>query len=262
MDEQIKSSGMNASKNALDGLFNDGSISKEIYEKLLELHFAKNKCFDEFIQYIKNSLMNGNYKKEKALVAFSGGVDSTASSIIGSAIFQITSVSAHSPHIITDETKKNIINLSEKLKITHEFLDVDLEDVLNDTISAKYHPCGRCHGAVEEVILNYAKKNNIKYIIYGDMLSIGHLSIRKVDEKIVRVNIPSFLTMTKNESRAVLSEFNIDIRQSYGCKLLKKAHKHEHMQKYTIQRILREVRAQVITAEEGFKNILDVVKIN
>jgi len=262
MDERIKTSGLLASKKALNLLYENKNISKNVYEKLVNLHDARNKRFDEFICYLKDTLNTSNDEKEKAVVAFSGGVDSTASTIIGNTIFEITGVSAYSPHIMSDETMHSISEISKKLKISHEFVPVDLENILKDTISAKYHPCGRCHGAVESEVLNYAKKNGIKYVIYGDMLSIGYLSIRSLDENTVRVNIPSFLTMEKNESRAVLKEFGIEISQSYGCKLIRKAHKHEHMQKFTIQRILREVRAQVITKEEGLKNILDVVKIN
>ena len=166
MDERIKTSGLLASKKALNLLYENKNISKNVYEKLVNLHDARNRSFDEFICYLKDTLNTSNDEKEKAVVAFSGGVDSTASTIIGNTIFEITGVSAYSPHIMSDETMHSISELSKKLKISHEFVPVDLENILKDTISAKYHPCGRCHGAVEAEVLNYAKKNGIKYVIY------------------------------------------------------------------------------------------------
>jgi len=261
MDPQIKTTALESSKKALDLTYQKNEISKEIYEKLTELHEVRNKDFDELLAYLKSDVTNQNLKKEKAVVAFSGGVDSTASIIIAKKIFEICAVTVRSKYIMDVETETNVSKLARVLKVSHEFIDVDLDPIFEDTKSGKYHPCGRCHSTVEAEILNYAEKKDIKYIIYGDMLSIGYLSIKKIDEKIIRLNIPSFLSMAKDESRAILKEFKININQSYGCQLIRKAHKRKSMQKFTIQRILREVRAQVITPEEGLKNILDVVKI-
>ncbi|WP_459201425.1 7-cyano-7-deazaguanine synthase [Methanococcus sp. CF] len=261
MNPQIKTAALDSSKKTLDSIYQKNEISKEIYEKLSELHDVRNKDFDEFLAYLKMDNNTQNLKKEKAVVAFSGGVDSSASIIVAKKIFEIYAVTVRSKYIIDAETEKNVSELGKLLKVSHEFIDVNLDSIFEDTKSGKYHPCGRCHSTVEAEILNYAEKNGIKYIIYGDMLSIGYLSIKKIDKKIIRINIPSFLSMAKDESRTILKEFKITINQSYGCQLIKKAHKHKSMQKFTIQRILREVRAQVITPEEGLKNILDVVKI-
>ena len=92
------------------------------------------------------------------------------------------------------------------------------------------------------------------------MLSVGHLSIVPEDDNVLRINMPSYLVLTKNESREILKRNNITISQRYGCPLLKSAHKYNRNKKFTIQRILREVRAQVIDKDEGLKNILDVLE--
>uniref|UniRef100_A9A971 ExsB family protein n=1 Tax=Methanococcus maripaludis (strain C6 / ATCC BAA-1332) TaxID=444158 RepID=A9A971_METM6 len=261
MDLEIKTTALESSKKALYLIYQKNEISKEIYEKLLELHEVRNKAFDEFLEYLKSDTLTQNLKKEKAVVAFSGGVDSTASIIVGKKIFEICAVTVRSKYIMDAETEENVSELVRRLNVSHEFIDVNLDPIFEDTKSGKYHPCGRCHSTVETEILNYAEKNGINYIIYGDMLSIGHLSIKKTDKGLIRLNILSFLSMAKDESRNILKEFNININQSYGCQLIRKAHKHKNMQKFTIQRVLREVRAQVITPEEGLKNILDVVKM-
>ena len=67
------------------------------------------------------------------------------------------------------------------------------------------------------------------------------------------------LPLIKNENRKILRQNNIEINLPYGCPLVKKAHKHKHMRKFTIQRILREVRAQVVDKEEGLRNIIKMI---
>ena len=57
MDPQIKTTALESSKKALDLTYQKNEISKEIYEKLLELHKVKNKGFDEFLEYLKSDIL-------------------------------------------------------------------------------------------------------------------------------------------------------------------------------------------------------------
>ncbi|WP_292460253.1 7-cyano-7-deazaguanine synthase [Methanothermococcus sp.] len=263
MHQKIRDIRIEASLKNLDYLYNNHIIDDKIYNDLKNLLELRKTNFDTFLNTLtknddepKNKLKN----KPKAVVAFSGGVDSTASSIISKKIFDIIGITAYSSIVMHPDNKKNISELAKKLNMKHEFIDVDLNEVQRDTLNGKYHPCGRCHKTIEEAVLNYAKENNIKYIIYGDMLSVGYLSIVPEDD-ILRINMPSYLVLTKNESREVLKKNDIIISQRYGCPLLKSAHKYSHNKKFTIQRILREVRAQVIDKDEGLNNILEVLNI-
>ena len=258
MHPKIKEIRLLSSIDNLINLRNEGTLYNNTYLNLKKLLDNRINNYDDY--YGDNCNINiDDETKKTAIVAFSGGVDSTASTIIANKIFNIIGITAYSNEIMHQDNKKNISNLAKKLKIRHEFLDIDLNEVLKDTINGKYHPCGRCHTTVESAVLNYALENNIKYIIYGDMLSVGRLSIIKNKNNIVRINIPSFLSLTKNESREILKKNNIVISQKYGCSLLKKSHIFNHNKKFTIQRILREVRAQVIDKEEGVKNIMEVI---
>ncbi|AEH06008.1 7-cyano-7-deazaguanine synthase [Methanothermococcus okinawensis] len=256
MEKKIRNIRIKASLKNLDYLYNTHILNDNIYnglKNLLELR----KNFNAFLDISKNDKL----KKPKALVAFSGGVDSVASSIIAKKIFDITAITAYSPIIMRPDNKKNISELAKKLNIKHEFVDIDLNEVQKDTLNGKYHPCGRCHKIIEKAVLSYAKENDIKYIIYGDMLSVGYLSIIQEENDIIRINMPSYLVITKNDSRKILKKNNITISQKYGCPLLRAAHKYNHNKKFTIQRILREVRAQVIDKDEGLNNILEVLNI-
>ena len=276
MHQKIRDIRIEASLKNLDSLYNNHVLDDNLYNNLKNLLELRKTDFNEFLNIItKDDYANQRFAKSlaiaqdepnklknkpKAVVAFSGGVDSTASSIISKKIFDVIGITAYSPIVMHPNNKKNISQLAKKLNINHEFIDVDLNEIQNDTLNGKYHPCGRCHKTIENAVLNYAKENNIKYIIYGDMLSVGHLSIVPEDDDILRINMPSYLVLTKNESREILKRNNIIISQRYGCPLLKSAHKYNRNKKFTIQRILREVRAQVIDKDEGLKNILDVLE--
>ena len=197
-------------------------------------------------------------KKPKAVIAFSGGVDSSTSAIIAKHIFDVKAVSCYSKYIMTDEMKENIKNIAKKIGVDLEFIDIDLEEVYEGVVNGRFHPCGRCHKVIEHAIINYAKNIDAEFVIFGDLLAFGYLALYKEDG-IFRFNLPSFFALTKDEEREILKNNGIELRMGYGCPLLKIYHQHNKGYKFTIQRILREVRGRVVDEEEGFKNIADIL---
>ncbi len=267
MHQKIREIRIKASLKNLDYVYTHHNyhhiLNEDIYNKLKNLLMLRKTNEEGFLNTFNNENLtktNNNLKKPNALLAFSGGIDSTASYLISKKIFNILCITCNSPIIMHPTDKKNILKLAKTLKLNHKFIDIDLEKIQRDTLNGKYHPCGRCHKTIENAIFNYAKENNIKYIIYGDMLSVGHLSIIPENNDILRINMPSYLVLTKNENREILKRNNIVISQKYGCPLLKSANRYNPNKKFTIQRILREVRGQVIDKNEGLKNILEVLE--
>ncbi len=278
MNKKVRDLRLDSSLKNLNALYDKDLLDNELYFSLKNILELRKTNFKEFLNYLSDNIDNintndindinddGKNGKPKALIAFSGGIDSTSSAIISKRIFskigiKTIAITAYSPIIITPDDKKNILQLVEELNIPHRFIDVNLDEILRDTLNGKYHPCGRCHKVIENAILNYANENGVKYIIYGDMLSVGNLSIIPESRGILRINILSYLALTKNESREILRKNSIVISQRYGCPLLKKANKYDRNKKFTIQRILREVRANVIDKDEGLKNILEILEL-
>lgn len=105
-----------------------------------------------------------------------------------------------------------------------------------------------------EKIYEFAEKREYKFIAFGDMLSVGSHSIIKMGE-MYRLNIPAMLSLTKEDHIEMVGE-EFD---GFGCEFLKNLHKkYPHLKRYSIQRVLRELRCQSISPETAGKLIKDI----
>ena len=118
------------------------------------------------------------------------------------------------------------------------------------------HPCGRCSKTIESALLEYTKKSEIPFLIFGDFLATGSQSIVYMDG-FWRINLPAMLSATKGETKSLASYFDIKSRGGYGCPLINEVHKiHPHMRRFSIQRILRETRAGILEPGQALDLIM------
>jgi predicted PP-loop superfamily ATPase len=196
-----------------------------------------------------------------ALVALSGGVDSSFSLIIAKLMgFNPIAVTVDPGNIILPTYfKNNVENLSKALNVPHKYIDVDMSQVVEDSLEGRIHPCGRCSQTIESALLNYAKKSGIPFLIFGDFLATGYQSTVYLDS-FWRINLPAMFSATKGETKSVASYFDIKSRGGYGCPLIKEVHKlHPHMRRFSIQRILRETRAGVLEPGQALDLIMRTI---
>ena len=197
----------------------------------------------------------------QALVALSGGVDSSFSLIIAKLMgFNPIAVTVDPGNIILPTYfKNNVENLSKALNVPHKYIDVDMSQVVEDSLEGRIHPCGRCSQTIESALLNYAKKSGIPFLIFGDFLATGYQSTVYLDS-FWRINLPAMFSATKGETKSVASYFDIKSRGGYGCPLIKEVHKlHPHMRRFSIQRILRETRAGVLEPGQALDLIMRTI---
>ncbi len=184
----------------------------------------------------------------RAIVALSGGVDSSFSLIVAKLMgFNPIAVTVDPGNIVLPSYfKNNVESLSRNLNVPHEYIEVDMSSLIKGALEGNLHPCGRCSKTIEKAILEYSKKSEIPFIIFGDFLATGSQSIVSMDG-FWRINLPAMLSATKGETKSLASYFNIKSRGGYGCPLINEVHKmHPHMRRYSIQRILRETRAGIL----------------
>lgn len=200
---------------------------------------------------------------QDAIVAFSGGVDSSFSLIIAKKLgFNPIAVTVDPGTIILpNQFKKNIDALVKKLDVEHHYIKTDSSKLIRESLDGKIHPCGRCSKNIEETVLKYGKKQNIPLVIYGDMLSTGTQCLTKQKGETVRLNLPASLAIGKQEIKSITRKYDVKEFDGFGCPLLYETHKkHPHFKKYSIQRILRETRSSALEPGEALDLIWSFYK--
>lgn|GEM_PF-149025 len=218
----------------------------------------------------------------KSVVALSGGVDSSTSLIVAKMLgFHPLAVTVNPGHIILPRYfRESVENLTQMLGVQHQYLEVDMKEVIEGSLEGRFHPCGRCSKTIEETVFDFTRDNNIPFLIYGDLLSTGAQSLQLelnssgkgtssgietnssgietnlVKGNILRINLPALLSLKKGDMKKVAGSWGVKKRGGYGCPLIGEVHKkHPHMRRFSIQRILRETRAGILEPGEALDQI-------
>ena len=193
-------------------------------------------------------------KNVEAVVALSGGVDSSFSLILAKKLgFNPVAVTVDPGTIILpNQFKKNIRLVTQSLDVSHEYIKTDYSDVISESLTGNVHPCGRCSKNTSELVKQYAKENEIGIIIFGDMLATGSQCINLQDDSLYRLNLPASLSVGKQEIKSLIRNYDLQTFKGFGCPLLYEVHKKfPHMRKFSIQRILRETRSGALEPGEA-----------
>lgn len=261
------------------GLDDDYLLALNNLKTLLELKLKDLYAFD-FKNYFKDSKSDADEensnelnfeeaRKPVAVVATSGGTDSSFSLILAKKLgFNPISITVDPGTIVLPKQfKYNIDKLCEKLEVRHEYISVDYSDLIADAFTGRFHPCGRCSKIIEETLYKYALDNDIKIVIFGDMLATGSQCITEQSlesdsgKTLFRLNLPAALSVSKLENKSLTSDYDLNKIQGFGCPLLYEVHsKFPYMKKYSIQRILRETRSGALEPGEALDLIWSFYK--
>ncbi|AIF70274.1 hypothetical protein PAP_09490 [Palaeococcus pacificus DY20341] len=216
-------------------------ISEEAYSRLKEL--VRYRLYGEEFRRTKLN--------EEIVVAFSGGSDSTAT-VLGLrwAGFKVTPVTVKLPQMKEAKIKR-------LKKFGAVFIEVeDYGQIMLDRVKKRATLCGVCHSLIMESVERYARENGVKIVASGDMLSVGNLSIYPKND-VVMLNFPAFLAMDKGELIDIIGGV---YTFHFGCPVLRNAYKSNRSLKlFSIQRVMRELRAGVLTEDMAKELILDIL---
>jgi len=192
----------------------------------------------------------------KAGIAWSGGIDSTA-------CIRLSRKLGLDPDLITVclpyldmesmEAQAGVLGANLIKLDTPE----DFEEVCQKVSEGNIHPCGQCSSLIEGAILEYANENMYDIIIFGDMLSTGSQSVVQEGELSI-LNLPAALSLPK---RDLIESSGIMPTYEFGCPLLKEAHRmYKSAKRISIQRVLRELRAQMLDKRFAYGLIEDIME--
>lgn len=231
---------------------------QKLLEKRIKNIYGLDSTLNDFNPLKLQSEELDESRDHRAVVALSGGVDSSASLVIAKFMgFNPVAVTVNPGDIVLPRYfQKSVENLSKSLEVPHEYVAADMKSVVDDALEGKIHPCGKCSGTIENEVMAYANKMKVPFVIFGDFLSTGSQSILLKDG-IWRINMPAMLSATKGETKDLAGRFGIESRGAYGCPLINEVHKrHPHMRRFSIQRVLRETRAGVLEPGEALRLIM------
>lgn len=209
-------------------------------------------------EYIRENINRESNEDARVIVALSGGVDSSFSTLLAKSLgFNVKCVSVDPGTIILPKQFKfNIENLCNKINIPHEYIKTDMSKIIDESLTGKIHPCGRCSNHIHEKIEEKLEEDVYQVMIFGDLLSTGSQSITIKNDKL-RINLPALFRMEKTEVKNIITEYDVKKVKGYGCPLIVQVHKkYPQYRSFSIQRVLRETRAGILEPGEA----LDLIK--
>lgn len=202
------------------------------------------------------------YSSHQAVVALSGGVDSAFALVIAEMMgFNPLAVTVDPGDIVLPKyLRERIEKLTEKLSVEQQYLEVDMSPIVEGALEGRYHPCGRCSKVIEEAVLKFTQENTIPFLIYGDLLSTGAQSL-VFNGEVLRINLPAMLSATKGETKALARRYDVSSAGGYGCPLLAEVKKkYKYMNRFSVQRILRETRAGILEPGEALDMVMSLFR--
>lgn len=227
--------------------------SLDTIETLLKKATGQNRDILEFFRdYINNKKKTIN-KDITVAVSYSGGSDSTASLYLLKQMgFNVIAFTYYPTDMIVPKRTRSIIeNVVRNMNVRHEYISGDMSEIINGALEGRYHPCGRCHKNMENVVIERTKELGIKAITFGDLLPTGSQTIL-IKNGILRINLPALLALKKKDMKYLAARVPGYESPGFGCPLLKEVHRKNPSKKFfTAQRVLREVRAGILESNEG-----------
>lgn len=204
-------------------------------------------------------------KDVKMVLAFSGGIDSTAS-------VEILKESGLKPDAVLVDLGHQYQNpkdiqlaedwcLSQKVNLTRIDATGANTDILERVDAGRIHPCGECHNQIMERVREYSTQNKYNVLVTGELLPSGRQSI-VLEEELLIIHLPAALSLSKHRTETIAEKSGKKLfRRKFGCNLVAKSHSKGWKNiGPSIFRVLRELEAKVLTTGQSLEYIKDIVR--
>ncbi|NJE08231.1 hypothetical protein E3E31_06800 [Thermococcus sp. M39] len=236
----------------------------------IEIIAGKHIC-KECLVYLKHKPDRGKIRAEldelmksvdKAIVAFSGGKDSTVALYLAKDVYKVPELEAvmidHG--FMAKEAIENAKRIAEYLDVQFTILRYDYSDIFREALLKAQSPCRRCSKRTMEKLRKYALKKEVKYIITGHELPFGHYPYRLMSGGIVQIRLLSL--MSESERFEILKKLPFEFPKLAGyttnCLILGPAlerYYEKHGFSFEHRRIAALVRYGLLDKEKALEKV-------
>ncbi|RLF92287.1 hypothetical protein DRN82_00065 [Thermococci archaeon] len=199
---------------------------------------------------------------DRAIVAYSGGKDSTVALYLAKEHYKISELKAvmvdHG--FIAKEAIENARRVAEYLGVPFEVIKRDYSDTFRDALLKAKSPCRKCSKRTMETLRKYALKNGYKYIITGHEIPFGHHPYMLMSGGVIQVRLLSL--MTEEERLKILKNLPFKLPELPGytsnCLILGPALERfweKHGYSFEHRRIAALVRYGLLDEEKALKKV-------
>lgn len=198
---------------------------------------------------------------DKAIVAFSGGKDSTVALYLAKEFYNVEVEAVMVDHgFIAKEAIANAKRIAQYLDVPLTILRYDYSDIFKEAFLKAKSPCKKCSSRTMRRLKKYALKKGIKYIITGHELPFGHHPYRLMSDGIIQIRLLSL--MTEKERFKILEKLPFKFPELAGyttnCLVLGPALKRyyeKHGYSFEMRRMAALVRFGLIDKEKALKKV-------
>ncbi|ASJ01595.1 7-cyano-7-deazaguanine synthase [Thermococcus gorgonarius] len=153
---------------------------------------------------------------ERAIVAYSGGKDSTVALYLAKEVYKVPELEAvmvdHG--LMAREAIENARRVAGALEVPFTLLRYDYSDIFREALLKGQSPCRACSKRTMEKLRKYALKNGYRYIITGHELPFGHHPYRLMSGGVVQIRLLSM--MTEEERLEILKKLPFELPELPG----------------------------------------------